>query len=291
SIRFNPYPVSKTGVRFPTYSHGVPVIARAGETASVTLGGTGRAVIGQAVAPESIGADVWAKNSVALILKVPTPGAPRAPTAHDLLVERLHARTPIFLRRVPDDLPSARAQRRADRRLLLSCRGPREEQVCDIRAGSQQHESDRAQQHQQCRFEVAREPLLHGYNGDAPILFLSRIKRPEPGRDRVHLGPRLLHGHAGLQPAKDIKPVSSTLVRVFRSNGARDDELGLGPRQESRREHPDHRVTLLAELNGSPHNICLSAKSPLPQPMREDDNPVLAGLIFVRREGAAQQRS
>ena len=85
--------------------------------------------------------------------------------------------------------------------------------------------------------------------------------------------------------------MSSTLVRVFRSNGARDDELGLGPRQESRREHPDHRVTLLAELNGSAHNICLSAKSPLPQPMREDDNPVLAGLIFVRREGAAQQRS
>jgi len=49
----------------------------------VTIGGSGRAVIGRAVAPESLGADVWTENSVALILKVPTPGAPQTPNLDD----------------------------------------------------------------------------------------------------------------------------------------------------------------------------------------------------------------
>jgi len=71
----------KVRIRVSAYSHGVPVTLRAGETATVTLGGSGRAVIGRAVAPESLGADVWTENSVALILKVPTPGAPQAPNS------------------------------------------------------------------------------------------------------------------------------------------------------------------------------------------------------------------
>ena len=61
---------------------------RAGETATVTIGGSGRAVSGRAVAPESLGADVWTENSVALILKVPTPGAPQAPNLDDFPTTR-----------------------------------------------------------------------------------------------------------------------------------------------------------------------------------------------------------
>jgi RNA polymerase sigma factor (sigma-70 family) len=69
----------KFRVRLSASSHGMPVAVRAGETATTTLGGSGRAVIGRAVAPESIGADVWVENSIALILKIPAPDAPRAP--------------------------------------------------------------------------------------------------------------------------------------------------------------------------------------------------------------------
>ena len=75
----NQLPEGKAGVRFPVYSHGVPVVVGAGETAAVTLGGEGRTIVGRAVAPNSLTADVWMENSVALILKVPTPNAPLPP--------------------------------------------------------------------------------------------------------------------------------------------------------------------------------------------------------------------
>jgi hypothetical protein len=79
----NKLPEGKVRIRVSAYSHGVPVTLRAGETATVTIGGLGRAVIGRAVAPESLGADVWTENSIALILKIPTPGAPEAPNLDD----------------------------------------------------------------------------------------------------------------------------------------------------------------------------------------------------------------
>jgi RNA polymerase sigma factor (sigma-70 family) len=60
-----------TGPRVVMYSHGVITDVRAGETNTITLGGTGRAVFGKAVAPPSVQANVWTENSVALIQKDP----------------------------------------------------------------------------------------------------------------------------------------------------------------------------------------------------------------------------
>jgi hypothetical protein len=77
----NSLAAGKTAIRIPAYSHSVPLLVRAGETATVTLGGEGRAVVGRAVAPEAIGAELWTENSIALILKVPTPDAPTPPKA------------------------------------------------------------------------------------------------------------------------------------------------------------------------------------------------------------------
>ena len=58
-------------VRISMFSHAVTTEVRSGETATVVLGGTGRAVIGKAVAPTSIPSDVWTENSAALVQKDP----------------------------------------------------------------------------------------------------------------------------------------------------------------------------------------------------------------------------
>jgi hypothetical protein len=73
----------KVGIHFPVYSHGVPVIVRPGETARVVLGGSGRPVIGKALVPGSDAAIPWEQNSVILLLKVPTVGAPLEPVRQD----------------------------------------------------------------------------------------------------------------------------------------------------------------------------------------------------------------
>ncbi|MBI3415427.1 MAG: sigma-70 family RNA polymerase sigma factor [Verrucomicrobia bacterium] len=71
----NKLPEGRAGIRFPAYSHGVLLAVRIGETVTVTLGGEGRAIIGRAVAPESIADDVWTENFVTLTLKLSTPNA------------------------------------------------------------------------------------------------------------------------------------------------------------------------------------------------------------------------
>lgn len=79
----NKFPSGTAGIRFPAYSHGVPLQVGAGETATVTLGGAGQPIIGRVVSADSIGADVWTENSIALILKVPSPDAPHPPQPSD----------------------------------------------------------------------------------------------------------------------------------------------------------------------------------------------------------------
>ena len=62
---------TQTSFRMPHFSHGVTVHVRPGETATIVIGGTGRAVIGKAFAAHSITPDPWTENSAALIQKDP----------------------------------------------------------------------------------------------------------------------------------------------------------------------------------------------------------------------------
>ena len=57
-----------------------------------------------------------------------------------------------FDEQLPDDVPSAGAERDADADLVRAMGGARQQQVGDVRAGDQQHEADRAHQRpeQQC---------------------------------------------------------------------------------------------------------------------------------------------
>jgi hypothetical protein len=66
-----------------TYSHGIPVSVRSGETSRVTLGGSGSTLIGKAIAPDSSAPIPWADNIVTLTLKVSTAGAPQRPARGD----------------------------------------------------------------------------------------------------------------------------------------------------------------------------------------------------------------
>lgn len=75
----NPRPDGKMRIHIPAFSHGVPVVVRSGETARVTLGGGGRAVAGRAATPGVQVPIAWTENSVALILKAGTSGAPKPP--------------------------------------------------------------------------------------------------------------------------------------------------------------------------------------------------------------------
>jgi len=67
----------KLGLHTPAFSHGVPILVRPGETARVTLGGSGRALVGKAILPNSNATISWSEHVVALTLQVAAPGTPQ----------------------------------------------------------------------------------------------------------------------------------------------------------------------------------------------------------------------
>ncbi len=98
-----------------------------------------------------------------------------------------------------EDAPAPGAQRRTDRQFLTAAEATREQQVPDVRACDQQHESDRAEQHQERGPDVADDELLQRQDRRAPARVFLWIVALEPLGDRVHLGLRTLDRHAGLQ--------------------------------------------------------------------------------------------
>ena len=77
-----------------------------------------------------------------------------------------------------DDLPAARTNRDTDAHLARSSRGLGEEQVGDVRAGDQQHESDRAEQRPEEQRDLRAENAFDEGIGVRPeILVRLRILR------------------------------------------------------------------------------------------------------------------
>ena len=69
-----------------------------------------------------------------------------------------------------DEPPAAGAERAAHRHLARACAGAREQQVGDVDAGDQQHEADRAQQHEQPVLYVADHLRVERADGNpAPV--------------------------------------------------------------------------------------------------------------------------
>src|ERR671934_130294 len=63
--------------------------------------------------------------------------------------------------------PPARAERGTDRHLLLPRRAAGEQQVRDVGAADEQHQRDRAEQHEEWRTEIADDRRVQGLDEDA----------------------------------------------------------------------------------------------------------------------------
>src|SRR5439155_12615748 len=80
------------------------------------------------------------------------------------------------------------------------------------------------------------------------------------------------------------------LVRPRRIEDVGDNKLPIWKGQELRRQDADDAIGFFVEPNRMPDSIRLPTEPPLPKPMREDDDFVLAGLVLAWRERAPEQR-
>jgi hypothetical protein len=189
------------------------------------------------------------------------------------------------------DAAAARPERRAQRELALARADAREQQVRDVHARHEQHQPDRAEQHEQRLAGVADERLAEAGRRPADALVLARVLLGEAGGDRGHLLARCGDRRAGRETGHDVQVPGAAAVGaeelVVRE---RPPDLGAFGVAEARRGDADHGAGLAVDLHVLADDGGIAAEALLPQRVAEHDHVRAARLVLARHEPAAERR-
>ncbi len=185
---------------------------------------------------------------------------------------------------LPHDLPARRAERRAQRELALTGGAARQQQVRDVGAGDEQHESDGAEQQPQRRLRrVAEEVVLERLDAGAPARVGFRKRLREVGRDGQHVRVGLLKSDAGLQPAHDEQPVK-VVVHLLGLERQRQIQLALVLVGRPGRQDADDRVRLAVDANLAPDHVGIAAEALVPEAVGQHRHVVATDDAFFGPE-------
>ena len=109
-------------------------------------------------------------------------------------------------------LPARRAERRAHDQLVPARRGPRQQQIADVRAGDEQHQADGAEQRQQDRAAIAHEVVGEADDVDADVAIRFGVFPRQPRGDARGGGARAFHAHVVAQPRDAHRAVADTAL-------------------------------------------------------------------------------
>ena len=166
-----------------------------------------------------------------------------------------------------------------------------QQQICDIRARDEQHESHSDHQRAQGRTEPAEQFLVERRHFHAALLVRLGIRLLEAAGNRVHLRLRLRPRDSRLQPRENLEPPAATLRQTLSGVAHDERDPGVGAiahTSESRRHDADDGVGSRVEYERLADDLGISAELPTPERVRQDnDGDLLRHHVFVRGEGAA----
>ena len=120
-----------------------------------------------------------------------------------------------------------------------------------------------------------------------------RVRRLQILGERRHLGLRALERDAGLEPRREIQ----VLVRVAagerrRLERERHEQIGLAGEEarEALRHHADDLIRLAIQLDRLSDRARLAGKEPRPHAVAQHDDVLLARVVVVAAERAAEHR-
>ena len=202
-----------------------------------------------------------------------------------------------------------RAERGADRHFFLAAGGTRQQQVGDIRAGDQQHERDRSEEHEHCPAHVA-DDLLEQRNdadGKRPVAL---VLVANPGGNHAHIGLRVGHRHTRLEARHDVVVLVSPPGHGIGAErqrqedvhppDARDRRHDLVVQQKIRTEHAGDRELVLSlprSLDDAVHrdaaadDVRIRVEDASPEAMTENHDRRLARRVLFGQEQPAVERS
>ena len=192
-----------------------------------------------------------------------------------------------FSQQLAHDARAAGSQCGADRELAFADGGAHQQQIGDIGAGDQQHQSYRAQHHQQRIARVADDAVAQWSNrkirspiGVRELTVVLRARRPQ-------LGVGLRHGDARLEQSGHLK--EEVHVGADRVKLKRQPEVSLRVGDEILSDHADDGVRLIAQRDRFPHDGLVAAEPALPQAVAQDHHLAAVGRVLLRREGPSQR--
>ena len=202
---------------------------------------------------------------------------------------------------LPQQPAAPGTQRGPHRELAMARLRAREQQVGEIRARDQQHESNRGLQHPDRAAGAADDLLLHGIHlQDVAEVGLPLFRRFRQRRkdvillagtlspvlnQRGELGLRGLRRDAVLQSPDEIQKVVAAILAIGGIETDRHPDLGAVVHHVGARRHDaDHFASQPVDLHHLSDDVALAAKGGLPEFVREDaDRRQRNGPRGVRR--------
>ena len=193
---------------------------------------------------------------------------------------------------LPHDTPPCGAERDPHGHLTRARGRAREQQVCDVGAGDQEDERDRA--HQRQEYEPDRPAVLalvERQHTGTDVLVRIGIVRPQLGGDGVHLGLCLRARHAVGHPAEGLEvAVVPLLLCKPRHLYQRNPEVRVLWELEAFRHDADHNGRYLVHLHRTANHGGIAAVSSLPHAVAEDHHGSRSRTIVFREEVTPDER-
>src|SRR5262249_28319136 len=188
-----------------------------------------------------------------------------------------------------EEVRAGGAEGGADGELAATRRGTSEREVGHVRRGDQHQEADRREEHQQGRPYASHERVAKRGDVRAGEVRVLSVLATDTGGDPVELGAGGRERHARPEPP-DAAPVVRRAAVLERPPLARDPELYLLGKPESRRHHADDAVEVRVEPERETRESVLAREVPVPERSGDDSGGRSSHAELVPREGAADRR-
>ena len=185
-----------------------------------------------------------------------------------------------FHEHLGDQPTPGRAERGADRDFPGSNEPAHQEQVGDVGARDQHHDTDGGEQNQQRRTHFTDHRFLKAPDFGRLLRAGVRVLKRQPLGDCPQFGVCLLDGGASFHPCHDSEVVTAA-AGICRVHGDRDPVFRL-PRgkAETRRHHAHDRERRAAQGDRASQRR-VGAEAALPHAVAEDDHIGFAGRVLL----------
>ena len=169
-----------------------------------------------------------------------------------------------------DEPPSPGSERGADRDFLLARRGPREQQVRQVRAHDQHYQTDGAGEHPHGEPDTSTDLIAQRLHVPLETVAAAGVLRGQLRGNRSDLGVRRLRSDVGLQPPDHRHRVPETVSLLTQREREVEIELAAwrehGAEVERCREDADDGVRLVVDGQRRADDGGIGVEAPFPEP-------------------------